>query len=324
MDKSSPIKLREGIFYKTMFFLDTFRALKFAFQNFWRNIWLSLVTISIITLALVSVTCLLVFNLLANNVLDQVQAKSEIYIDLTAQAKQAQIDYLVEELNKLPDIREVRHVTPEETLTRFRANHADDEVVIASLESLSNNPFQGSIFISVNNIEQFSILLNEISRPEYSEILEIDNAEFYQARDLIQSISNYSNQIQKFGFFISLFFVLISIIVVANTIQMGIYSHREEISIMKLVGASNWFIRAPHIIEGILYSLVACVILIALFYPLAGYLQPRLDSFLGDYSLDLIATVNANFLWVIGLEIIIAILITTISGLIATRKYLRV
>ncbi len=307
-----------------MFFLDIFRALKFALQNFWRNIWLSLVTISIIILALISVTSLLVFNLLADNILDKVQAKSEIYIDLTDQAKQAQIDYLVTELSKLPDIREVRYVTPEETLARFRENNAADAVVIASLDSLSSNPFSGSIYISVNNIEQFSVLLEEISQPEYSEILEIDNSEFSQAKDLITSISNYSRQIQKIGFVISLFFILVSIIVVANTIQMGIYSHREEIGIMKLVGASNWFVRAPYIIEGIIYSVIACLVLVVLFYSLAGCLQPQLDAFLGEYSLDLVATVNANFLWVIGWEVIVAIVITTLSGMIATRKYLRV
>lgn len=307
-----------------MFLVDLLRMLRFAGQNFWRNFWLTVVTIFIITLALISVSFLLVFNLVANNVLDVVQAKSEIYIDLTSEAKLAQVEFLVEELGKLPDMKEVRYITPEETLQRFQALHQDDEIIMESLQSLDDNPFTGSILLRVEKIDQFPLLLTEISRPEYSGILEINNREFYQARDLIEAISEYSNKIEKVGFAFSMFFIIISIVVVFNTIQMGIYSHREEINIMKLVGASNWFVRAPFIIEGIFYSLVAILIVIILSYPLAAYLQPYLDSFLGEYSLDLIRTINRNFILTFGLEALIAILITTVSSLLATRKYLRV
>jgi cell division protein FtsX len=102
-----------------MFFLDIFRALKICFTKFLENIWLSLVTISIIILALIPVTSLLVFNLLADHILDKVQAKSEIYIDLTTKPNRLRL-IISNGVSKLPDIREVRYVTPEETLARFR------------------------------------------------------------------------------------------------------------------------------------------------------------------------------------------------------------
>ncbi|MBL7021714.1 ABC transporter permease [Patescibacteria group bacterium] len=305
-----------------MFFLDLFRSFKFALQSLWRNFWLTIVTVIIVTLAMASVSFLLIFNLVANNVVDTVKAKSEIYIDLTEDAKQAQVEFLVAELNKLEDIREVIYITPSETLDRFKEEHKNDEVIIASLESLSANPFTGSLKLSVNDISKFDALLTELSRDEYGQILEINNSEFYEAKDLLNVISDYSKKIEKLGFGISLFFVLISIIVVFNTIQMGIYSHREEIGIMKLVGASNWFVRSPFIIESILYSIISVVVMILIFYPLAVYVQPHIDNFLGEYTLDLVASVSSNFLWVFGLEIGIAILITVLSSLFATRRYL--
>ncbi len=305
-----------------MFFLDLFRSFKFALQSLWRNFWLTIVTVIIVTLAMASVSFLLIFNLVANNVVDTVKAKSEIYIDLTEDAKQAQVEFLVTELNKLEDIREVIYITPSETLERFKEEHINDEVIIASLESLSANPFTGSLKLSVNDISKFDALLTELSRDEYGQILEINNSEFYEAKDLLNVISDYSKKIEKVGFGISLFFVLISIIVVFNTIQMGIYSHREEIGIMKLVGASNWFVRSPFIIESILYSIISVVVMILMFYPLAVYVQPHIDNFLGEYTLDLVASVSNNFLWVFGLEIGIAILITVLSSLFATRRYL--
>ncbi|MFW0862293.1 MAG: cell division protein FtsX [Candidatus Komeilibacteria bacterium] len=305
-----------------MFFLDLFRSFKFALQSLWRNFWLTIVTIIIVTLAMASVSFLLVFNLVANNVVDTVKDKSEIYIDLTEDAKQAQVEFLVTELNKLEDIREVIYITPSETLERFKEEHANDEVIMASLESLSANPFTGSLKISVKDISKFDALLTELSRDEYGQILEINNSEFFEAKDLLNVISDYSKKVEKLGFGISMFFIIISIIVVFNTIQMGIYSHREEIGIMKLVGASNWFVRSPFIIESILYSIFSVILMILIFYPIAIYVQPHVDNFLGEYTTDLIASVSSNFLWVFGLEIGIAILITVLSSLFATRRYL--
>jgi len=305
-----------------MFFLDLFRSFKFALQSLWRNFWLTIVTIIIVTLAMASVSFLLVFNLVANNVVDTVKDKSEIYIDLTEDAKQAQVEFLVTELNKLEDIREVVYITPSETLERFKEQHANDEVIMASLDSLSANPFTGSLKISVKDISKFDALLTELSRDEYGQILEINSSEFFEAKDLLNVISDYSKKVEKLGFGISMFFIIISIIVVFNTIQMGIYSHREEIGIMKLVGASNWFVRSPFIIESILYSILSVILMIAIFYPIAIYVQPHVDNFLGEYTTDLVASVSNNFLWVFGLEIGIAILITVLSSLFATRRYL--
>lgn len=305
-----------------MFFLDLFRSFKFALQSLWRNFWLTVVTVIIVTLAMASVSFLLIFNLVANNVVDTVKAKSEIYIDLTDDAKQAQVEFLVAELNKLEDIREVIYISPAQTLERFKSEHANDEVIMASLDSLSSNPFTGSLKISVKDIAKFDELLTELSRDEYGDILEINNSEFFEAKDLLNVISDYSNKVEQFGFGVSLFFIIISIIVVFNTIQMGIYSHREEIGIMKLVGASNWFVRSPFIIESVMYSIFSVLVMVLIFYPLAIYIQPHVDNFLGEYSLNLIDSVSNNFLWVFGLEIGIAMLITVISSMFATRRYL--
>jgi cell division transport system permease protein len=305
-----------------MFFLDLARSFKFALQSVWRNFWLTIVTVIIVTLAMSSVSFLLVFNLVANNVVDSVKAKSEIYIDLTEDAKQAQVEFLVVELNKLPDIREVVYITPIETLERFRETHEGDEVILASLDSLSVNPFTGSLKIAVNDIEKFDSLLTELSKDEYGQILEISNSEFFEAKDLLNVISDYSKKIEKLGFGISLFFVIISIIVVFNTIQMGIYSHREEIGIMKLVGASNWFVRSPFIIESIMYSILSVFLMMAIFYPFVVYVQPHIDNFLGEYTLNLLDAISTNFVWVFSLEVAIAILITVISSLFATSRYL--
>ena len=154
------------------------RVVKFAFQSFLRNIWLSVVTITIITLALFSVSFLLIFNLLTQHTLKAVESKTDVYVDLTSQATAEQAQVLVEELKKLPAIAAVEFITPEQTLVNFRERHQDNPLIIQSLEALEQNPFRGSLRINVHKIEDFPVILAELSQKEYAGYLEIEDKEF--------------------------------------------------------------------------------------------------------------------------------------------------
>jgi len=300
------------------------RIIKFALQSFLRNIWLSVVTVTIITLALFSISFLLVFNLMTSHVLSVVESRTDVYVDLTSQATPEQGQILVAELKKLSAVKEVEFITPDQTLANFKERHADNQLIMQSLDSLEDNPFQGSIRLNVYDINQFPLILAELSKKEYSSVLEIEDKEFTDSKLLIQGISDYSQKIQKGGLIISLIFILISILVVFNTIQVGIYTHREEIGIMKLVGASNSFVRSPFLIEGAFYSLIAIVVLAAVIYPVLAFIQPYADSFFKEYGANLIQLLNDNFIKVFGTQFLIAFVITVASSFIAVRRYLRV
>ena len=300
------------------------RVVKFAFQSFLRNIWLSVVTITIITLALFSVSFLLIFNLLTQHTLKAVEAKTDVYVDLTSQATAEQAQVLVEELKKLPAIAAVEFITPEQTLVNFRERHQDNPLIIQSLEALEQNPFRGSLRINVHKIEDFPVILAELSQKEYAGYLEIEDKEFTDTKLLIEGISAYSQKIQQGAMVASLIFIVIALLVVFNTIQVGIYTHREEIGIMKLVGASNSFIRSPFLVEGIVYSLLSLGILLVVIYPLLAFLQPYLNDFFKEYSVSLIGLVNQNFLQVFGTQLLVAAVITVLSSYLAVRRYIKV
>lgn len=307
-----------------MFFLEFTRVIKFAWQSFFRNFWLSVVTVVIITLSLFSISFLLMINILTQHVLEVVKERTEVYIDLTSQATNEQAQVLVDELKKLPAIKEAQFITPEQTLENFKKRHQSDSLMLESLNSLTANPFTGSIMIKVNKIDDFPVILSELSKADYAPFLEIEDQEFIDSKLLIERITDYSHKIQRTLLVVSLIFSLISILVVFNTIQIGIYTHREEIGIMKLVGASNSFIRFPFLIEGFLYSLLGVIFLTLLLYPFLSLAQPYLDSFFREYSLNLITALNQNFFKVFGTELIIAVIITAGSSFLATRKYLKV
>jgi len=307
-----------------MFFIEFARIIKFAGQNMLRNFWLAIVTITIITLALFTTSSLLIFNLLTQHTLSVVQNKTDIYIDLTKDATIEQSRILVDELAKLDAVKEVEFITPEDTLAKFKERHQDNPLILQALDSVAENPFRGSIRLNVKEISSFPTILNELSKKEYSQYLEIEDQDFTDAKLLIEGISSYSQKIQQGGLLISLLFIIISILVVFNTIQVGIYTHREEIGIMKLVGASNSFIRSPFLIEGLIYSIISVAILTAILYPLLAFVQPYVNQFFKDYSANLIDLLNQNFLRIFGLQLLLAAVITTVSSFIAVRRYLKV
>jgi len=305
-----------------MFLVEVARVFKFAFQSFFRNFWLSVVTVAIIALSLFSISFLLMINILTQHVLTVVKDRTQVYIDLTSQATADQITILLDELNKLPAVKEAVFVTPEQTLENFKERHKDNPLMIESIEALDKNPFTGSVKISVHEIADFPVILNELSRSDYSPFLEIEDQEFTESKLLVERISEYSQKIQRVFFFISLVFIIISILVVFNTIQIGIYTHREEIGIMKLVGASNKFVRSPFLIEGFMYSLLSIIILLILIYPFLTFIQPYINNFFKEYTLNLTIALNQNFFTVLGTELLVAVIITTSSSFLAIRRYI--
>ena len=307
-----------------MFAIALSRIIKSALQNIIRNFWLTVVTISIIVLALFSTSTLLIFNLLSEHTLAVVENKTDIYIDLTKEASDEQAKILVAELSKLPSAKEVEFITPEATLEKFKERHKDNPLILQALESVSENPFRGSIRLNVKDISSFPTILNELSKKEFARYLEIEDQEFADAKMLIEGISDYSKKIENAGLILSLLFILIAVLVVFNTIQVGIYTHREEIGIMKLVGASNSFISSPFLLEGIIYSLISVIILGAIIYPLLSFVQTYIDEFFKEYSANLIGLVNQNFLKIFGTQLALAIFITIVSSFIAVRRYLKV
>jgi len=307
-----------------MFSIEFIRVVKFAFQSILRNFWLSVVTIIIITLALLSISFLLIFNLMAQRTMDVVETKTNVYIDLSSSATEEQANILINELKKLPAIKEVAFISPEQTLENFNQRHQNDKILLESLVALEENPFRGSLLLTVHNINDFPVILSELSQEDYANYLEIEDQEFTDSKLIIEKISDYSKKIQRGGMVISLFFVLISIVVVFNTIQVGIYTHREEIGIMRLVGASNSFIRSPFLIEGLVYSLISIIILMVIVFPLLALVQPYVDNFLKEYSTDLVAAVSHNLLLFFGVQFIVAAVITVVSSAIAVRRYIKV
>lgn len=303
--------------------LTFFRAIKFAGQSFFRNIWLSIVTIVMIVLSLLSISSIYTLSLITENTLKAIEQATVVYIDLTAQATDDQSATIVKSLKELEMVKDAEIVSKDEALESFKSRHQNDQLIIKALESLSSNPFTGSIRLSVNNIDDFPTILKELSKPEFANVLAIDDQEFSDSKLLIEKLSSFSNKMQKGGLILSIIFMIIAILVVYNTIQVAIYTHREEIGIMKLVGASNMFIRSPFLIEAGIYCLTSIIIQTVILYLIFIGIQPYLTSFLQQYSVSLVSLFAQNWQWYVIYQFIVCLAITMLSAYIATRKYLK-
>lgn len=303
-------------------FISFIRILKFAFQDIWRNIWLSIITITIMVLALITINFLIVFNIVTQIASEVVQDRIDVSVYLNNTVSSEQADGIKEYVLSLNGVENVVVITPDEAVERFKVKHGDNQKLLDSLNELEENPLGYTLIVKAINPSDYPNIMDALDSPEYSDFILDKSYEDHKA--MIEKIDRYSNKIQNSGILVSIIFIVISALIVINTIRIAIYTHKEEIGIMRLVGATNWFIRAPFLVESIIFSVIAVVIATTVLYPLLSVTQPYLESFFETNSYNVIDYFNQNFVKIFGFELLGMVLINMFSSLLAIRKYLKV
>ncbi len=299
-----------------------YRILKFALQDFWRNFWLSVITITIITLALFTVNFLIIFNVITEESVGLIEEKIDISIYFNPEVEENKVRSVESHLLTLSEVKDVEYISQRDALEAFKERHKDDPKISETLEELEENPLGATLVVKAHDPVDYPYILQVLSEAQYTDL--ISEKDFNDHKIVIDKINSITSKVQKVSFGIIIFFSLITILIVFNTIRMAIYTHREEIGIMKLVGASNWFIRAPFLMEGIIYSLLACAITFALIYPALNFIQPYISEFFEDSSFSLVNYFKQNFIRIFVWELLIVIVLNLLSSYWAMRKYLKV
>ena len=304
-----------------MFVLSILRILKFSFQDIGRNIWLSIVTITILVLALFSVNLLLTVNVVTGSAIESIKEKVDVNLYIKSTAEEGEIMALKAQISEYKEVETIAYISKADALESFRVKHESDPEVLDALRELGNNPLSPVLVIKATSIDEYEALITNLNKIE-NEIIESRNFENHKA--ILAKINNISKKINDVGIFVSLVFILITILVVFNAIKVAIYTHRKEIGIMKLVGASNWFVRSPFLISGVIYALIGVIITIAIYYPFLTILQPYLETFFVDYSINIVSYFNQNFLMIFGAQFLIAAVINIIASFTALGRYSKV
>lgn len=298
-----------------------FRVLKFALQTFWRNIWLSLVTITVLVLALLSINFILVFNYIADSSIIAIEDKIDISVSFYETVNESEVKDLKRFLEGLNTVENVLYISPQQALESFKLRHVNNQAIMDSLSELEKNPLPASLVIKATEVQDYNRILSFLGDESYIDI--IKSTSFDDHREVITKIQGILLKVKHTGYAVSIIFILIAILIIFNTVRVNVYTHREEILVMKLVGASNSFVRLPFIIESALVGFLALLITIAILYPIIALIQPYFDVFFGN-GFDLLLYFYENFILIFGSELAAIILLNIIASTLAVGKYLRV
>jgi len=298
-----------------------YRIIKFSFQDIARNIWLTIVTITILLLALFSINMLATVRVISDNAVAAVKEKIDISLYLQPDTAEEEIIALKNQIASSDKVKNVVYVSRQDALSSFREKYKNNQAVLNALKELGRNPLSPSLTIIPNNFEESSLLITELKALD-NHIIE--SRDFSDNTAILEKINSVTKRINEIGLFIISIFIITSLLVVYNAIRVAIYTHRQEIEIMRLVGASNFFIYMPFIFSAFIYALLSVLLIIAVFYPFLTLLQPYLEVFFMGYNVNLLSYFVDNFALIFGAQFLVVLLINMVASLFAVKKYAKI
>ncbi len=295
------------------------RIIKYGVQSFLRNGWLSASTISIMILALIVFEGLILFNFVGHQSIQSIKEKVDISVYFKSNVPEDSVLSVKRSLEGLQEVREVTYVSREDALKEFKERHKEDETIVQTLEELDENPLLASLNIKAEELQQYETIASYLETASLKDIIE--KVTFAQNQLVIERLSSLIKTFNKAIIVLTVFLGLLAIVVTFNTIRLAIFANREQIGIMRLVGASNSFIKGPFVVEGILYGVISAVISFLILLPVVGFISPHLSKFVHEINLSSYLASNWDKLLLYQLAFALALAI--LSSAFAIRKYLR-
>lgn len=262
-------------------------------------------------------------NVFGGQVLRTIEQKVDLSATFKEKVPENQIQAIAREIDFREDVEEVRVVTSKQALEDFRARHGDDPFIEDSLKELEENPLSASLYVVASDPRFYQNIATQLESEKYEPFIEKVN--FQDLRPVIQRLIDTMNTVRNGALIITITFAGLVVLIMFNTVRLAIYSFREEIDIMRLVGASNWFIRGPFVLEAMFVALIAVGLSVAIMFPLLSALSPRLQSFFFSESVqfDLFQYATDHWVTIVVLMLAVAEGLAIFSSFIAIRRYLR-
>jgi cell division transport system permease protein len=232
------------------------RILKYGFQSFWRNGWLSTATVLIMVLALITFQGLLLFDVVTTAAITSIRDKIDIAVYFQRTAAEDDILKMKKDVEQLPTIKSVDYISSADALAAFKEKHKNNPTISQALAELPVNPISASINVQAKDSKDYPAIAEYLENQSFSSIVE--KVTYSQNKGAIDGLNKFIDTINRMGLAFTIFIAFAASLVAFNTIRLAIYSNREEIGIMRLVGASNTFIKGPYIVNGILYGFFWC------------------------------------------------------------------
>lgn len=301
------------------------RMCRYGVNNFSRNTWLTVAATAVMTITLLSIFMTMVARDVLVNTVDEVQKRVDLSIYVKTDVSDEAVATIKKNLSKLSSVEKVTYVSPEEARQDFAEKNKKDANSLNALNEATNK-LPGTFKVLVKDINDTSELETFTKNDKtYQENQDPNRQPSFKGggRETIQTIGSWVSFAEQVGYILSAIFVALSSLIIFNTIRMAIFNRKEEIQMMKLIGADRQFIRGPFVVEAIVYGFIAAVVATVLGLVILVGSQKGLS----DFGISINPTIDSVVTYIgfvlLGM-ILLGGVIGTISSLLATRKYLKI
>lgn len=288
--------------------------------NFKRNNYLSFAVVGVMVLVLMLFLGLVSFQVLTARLTTSLKEKVDISAYFKVETPEENILAIKTDLEKLPEVKSVAYISRDQAQADFKVLHADDELIQESLAQLESNPFEAALNVKAQDPERYGTVATFLENSRFKD--NISKINYNENKDVIDRINRIAHAMRNWGLITTLIIAIIAILITFNTIRLTIYNQKQEIEIMRLVGASNWHIRGPFLAEGAFYGIFAALIGLLIFYPIVLVSSGKIAAFVPDINLGRYFV--HNMLQIVLITFVVGMLLGILSSIIAMRRHLKI
>jgi len=309
-----------------MMWLKIKRVFRAGLTSFWRNSFVSLSSLVVMFITLFIIGSLIFMSAVLKFSLQEIKNKVDINVYVSDQAAESDIFNLKKSIEALPEVLSVEYISKDTALANFRDKHKDDQLTLQALDELGNNPLTASLNIKAKETSQYEGIAKFLSGNDSSLSVGggsiVDKVNYSQNKAVIDRLTKIINSANTVGFWLAVIFLWISIIITFNTIRLAIFISKDEISVMRLVGASGRYVKGPFVVAGILYGLVSATLVMIVFAGLSYWIGSLSKTFF--VGLDLFEFYLKNFGQIFMIIFGSGIGLGALASYMAVRRYLKV
>jgi len=289
------------------------RSIRDSFKSVFRNFSLSIASIACTTITLILVSVALVVSHNVNNVTEKLESELSIVVYLNKETTLEQVDIVETKIKNLENVDSVEYKSKDEWKVEMQSY---SETLDTTLSYIESNPLLDSFVVTVDDVKNFGTTAEAIRTIEY-----VESADY--GAGMVDQIVNIFDIIEKATFAIVIALVLVTAFLISNTIKLTIFSRRNEIEIMRLVGTSNTTIKLPFLFEGFILGVLGSIIPIIV--TVYGYIiiYDRLGGYLFSQMIELASPLNFVF-YIAIILLIIGSVVGMFASFRAVKKYLKI
>lgn len=300
--------------------LKLWRTFKEGLTNFYRNGWLSFATVSVLAISLYIISVTVILGVSANMILKGVQDKISVSVYFNPSVSAEKVNEIRQKLVVYQEIKSIDYVSKDQALSDFKQMGNDDPAINQALEEIGDNPLLDSLVIKAKTPDQYETIVKALNNSAYTS--DINRITYEENRTIIDRMNTIIKLVEQVGLTMGVVFVFIGVLITFNAIRLTMYAHKQEFEVMRLVGASNLYIRMPFMFEGIFYGLTSSLVVMILLFATSKFVAPLVRQSLEGG--DLVGFYWHNFFAIFGYLLLSGIVLGVVSAFIAIRRYLKV